>query len=94
MAEPLHFDIDFIMDMVTKQKKFCDDCQAKLDILTLYMQDLTSMDWKAPAAQEFKAEFEEWSSKENKWLEDFLDLSSRVSHEMAEWSNTASSLAA
>ena len=84
MTEPLHFDIDFMMDVITKQKQFYDECQAKLDVLSLYMQDLTSKEWKAPAAQEFKVEFEEWSSNEYAWLEDFLDLSSRVSHEIAE----------
>ena len=73
--ETLHFDQVFMFNMASKQKIFYDECQAKLDILTLYMNDLTTTDWKAPSAQEFKSAFEEWSSKEYKWLQGIMDTS-------------------
>jgi len=92
MTEPLHFDTDAWSNWMTKINAHVDDCKGKLDVLTLYVNDLTSGKWKAPAAIEFKADFDDWSTKEYRYYENLTVLSQRVKNEINQWLEAASKL--
>jgi len=92
MTQPLHLDTEAWTDFITKINAYTDEGKGKLDILTLYVDDLTSGEWKAPAALEFKADFDNWSSIEYSYYEQFNELAQRVTREIAQWLETANTL--
>lgn len=94
MAEPLHFDTDAWSHLVSRINAHADECKGKLDVLTLYVEDLTGGEWKAPAALEFKADFENWSKKEYRYYENLVDLNRRLTREIDQWLDTAGRLEA
>ena len=92
MAEPLHFDTDAWSDFVTRINAHADECKGKLDVLTLYVDDLTSGEWKAPAALEFKDNFDRWSTKEYRYYESLTELTRRLTREINQWLDAAGKL--
>lgn len=92
MVEPLHFDTEAWSDYMTKIKTHVEENKGKLDILTLYVGDLTSSEWKSPAALEFKSKFDDWSNKEYRYYERLLELTQRVYREIDQWLDVASTL--
>jgi len=93
MAGTLRFNPFYMTHSNELQKGFVDEFNAKLDTLKRNVQNLTDVSWNAPAAQEFKAEFDEWASKELAWFDEILDIVRRTSLEIEEWLETAETLA-
>jgi len=90
MAEPLHFDVDSYIELSNRLVKLSEEGKGKLDILTLYLNDLIPTNWNAPAALEFKAKFDDWTKKEYRLYEDYRNIAERLFREINQWNEAAS----
>ena len=92
MSTPLHMNVDACNQAQVKLDQFVEELKTNLNTQKSAMDGLVGTDWMAPAATQFKSEYDQINQNMTQLLDQFTQLSQTFKNEITQWVDTGGTL--